>query len=377
MKKSKKRAKRRQKATRQKQSPLKNKRIAILLGLVILPALLIGGYITAQSGGDGKGNSPSETNRVQGSPQSVPKEAAPAIYAATFSLREVYEQLYCLCGNCNKVLANCVCGFGKAMKDQVRQAKGERKTQNEILNLMVKRYGTKVLASKAELAKRQPPPGTPRPAIYVEPPFHDFGTIPQEIVTHSFSVRNKGDKDLVISNITTSCGCTTAEIDKNSIPPGEEGTLTVTFDPIVHDTKGKTTRTVSLETNDPSYPIKKIKIKAFVKKEGKAAEKLPSFAYNSAQTLEGYRIATQIPHVLEVIPCYCGCGNQSGHRHLKDCFIKADGSYDDHGAGCNLCDREAIDVKKWLDQNVPIKTIRARIDKKYKKFGPPTPTPPV
>jgi hypothetical protein len=164
-------------------------------------------------------------------------------------------------------------------------------------------------------------------------------------------------------------------MEKNIIPPGKEAKLTVTFDPILHDTKGKTTRTVSIPSNDPKYPVKQIKIKAFVKKEGKAAEKLPSFAYNSAQTLEGYRIATKIPHVLELIPCYCGCGKQSGHRHLKDCFIKADGTFDEHGSGCDLCDREAIDVKKWFDQNVPIEEIRARIDEKYEKFGPPTKTP--
>lgn len=262
------------------------------------------------------------------------------------------------------------------MKQEVISAKGKNKAEEEILNLMLDRYGKRVLSSKAKLAAK-PPPGTPRPSIYVEPPSYDFGTIPQEVVTHSFVVKNRGDGDLVIGRITTSCGCTTAKMDKNIIPPGKEAKLTVTFDPIVHDTKGKTTRTVSIPSNDPKYPVKQIKIKAFVKKEGKAAEKLPSFAYNSAQTLKGYRIATKIPHVLELIPCYCGCGKQSGHRHLKDCFIKVDGSFDDHGAGCDLCDREAIDVKKWLDQNVPIKEIRARIDEKYKKYGPATKTPPI
>jgi hypothetical protein len=261
------------------------------------------------------------------------------------------------------------------MKNEVSTAKQERKTQTEILKMMVDRHGMKVIARKAKAAKKQPPPGTPRPAIFVEPPSYDFGTIPQEVVTHAFTVRNKGDKDLVIGKITTSCGCTTAKIDKERIRPGETATLEVTFDPIVHDTKGKTTRTVYLQTNDPKYPVKNVKIRAFVKKEGQAAEKLPSFAYNSAKTLDGYRIATQIPHVLEAIPCYCGCGTQSGHRHLKDCFIKPDGSYDDHGAGCVLCDREAIDVKNWLDQNVPIKEIRGRIDEKYKKYGPATKTP--
>lgn len=378
MKQSKKKPKTRPKAKGSKNIARKNRRVAVLLALVILPVVFVGGYIIAQSAGTEEEKAPSVMTDIQESASQARTEGAtPAVYAANFSLGEVYEQVNCVCGRCSKTLAACTCQISKQMKDQVARARDEGKAQNEILRLMLNRYGRKVLAQKTEPAKRQPPPGTPRPAIFVDPPSYDFGTIPQEVVTHSFTVMNKGDKDLVIGKITTSCGCTTAKIDQNIIPPGQKATLEVTFDPLVHDTKGKTTRTVHLETNDPRYPVKDVKIRAFVKKEGQAAEELPSFAYNSAQTLEGYRIATQIPHVLEAMPCYCGCGLQSGHRHLKDCFIKPDGSFDDHGSGCSLCDREAIDVKKWLDQNVPIKEIRARIDEKYKKYGSATKTPPI
>ncbi len=378
MKKSKNKSKKSPKAQRPKNPPRKNKRLALVLALVILPVVFGGSNIIAQSADTEQQRPPSVITDIQRSAaQTGSGWATPGIYAATFSPRKLYEQLNCVCGKCSKTLANCTCETAKRMKDQVTRAKGERKTDNEILTLMLNTYGSKVLTKKAAPAKRQPPPGTPSPAILVEPPSYDFGTIPQELVTHSFTVRNNGDKDLVIGKITTSCGCTTAKIDKKIIPPGQKATLEVIFDPIVHDTKGKTTRTVHLETNDSRYPVKDVKIRAFVKKEGQAAKDLPSFAYNSAKTLDGYRIATQIPHVLEAMPCYCGCGVQSGHRHLKDCFIKPDGSFDDHGSGCVLCDREAIDVKKWLDQNVPIKEIRARIDEKYKKYGSATKTPPL
>jgi hypothetical protein len=173
------------------------------------------------------------------------------------------------------------------MKNQVASAKAKHKSEEEILVWMIDRHGLKVLASKAELSKRQPPPGESRPAIYVEPDSYDLGTIPQQVVTHSFIVKNKGDGDLVIGKITTSCGCTKAQIGQNTILPGKEALLTVTFDPILHDTRGKTTKTVSLETNDPLNPVKKIKIRAFVYSKRKVPEELPSFAYNSAQTLEG------------------------------------------------------------------------------------------
>ncbi|MDR1006462.1 MAG: DUF1573 domain-containing protein [Bacteroidales bacterium] len=51
-----------------------------------------------------------------------------------------------------------------------------------------------------------------------------------EIVTGSFKFRNVGKYDLVISEVTTSCGCTVADYPKEPVKPGEEGMITVTYD---------------------------------------------------------------------------------------------------------------------------------------------------
>ncbi|HZI55027.1 MAG TPA: DUF1573 domain-containing protein [Chitinophagaceae bacterium] len=49
----------------------------------------------------------------------------------------------------------------------------------------------------------------------------DFGTIPQgKPVFHFFEVTNKGKDPMVISNVQTSCGCTTPEWSKEPIAPG-------------------------------------------------------------------------------------------------------------------------------------------------------------
>lgn len=49
----------------------------------------------------------------------------------------------------------------------------------------------------------------------------DFGKIPQgKPVYHFFEVTNGGKTPMVISNIQTSCGCTTPEWSKEPIPPG-------------------------------------------------------------------------------------------------------------------------------------------------------------
>ncbi len=51
---------------------------------------------------------------------------------------------------------------------------------------------------------------------------------------------------------------------------------------------------------------------------------------------EAYQFALANPEVLEVIPCYCGCG--ADHGSVKDCFVREvrpDGSavFDDMGFG--------------------------------------------
>lgn len=60
---------------------------------------------------------------------------------------------------------------------------------------------------------------------------HQFGAVLwKNPATAAFTITNKGDKPLVISNVTTSCGCTEAEWTKTPIAPGASGTITTTFD---------------------------------------------------------------------------------------------------------------------------------------------------
>src|SRR3990170_8072551 len=73
-----------------------------------------------------------------------------------------------------------------------------------------------------------------------------------------------------------------------------------------------------------------------------AGEKdFPSFVYGSALSLESYGAAVRHQDELKRIPCYCGCGEANDHASLKECFIKPDGTYDSHAAGCDVCGKEA------------------------------------
>ena len=60
---------------------------------------------------------------------------------------------------------------------------------------------------------------------------HQFGTVLwKNPVTATFKVVNTGDKPLVISNVTTSCGCTEAEWTQAPIAPGKTGVITTVYD---------------------------------------------------------------------------------------------------------------------------------------------------
>jgi hypothetical protein len=87
-----------------------------------------------------------------------------------------------------------------------------------------------------------------------------------------------------------------------------------------------------------------------------------------------YRFAEANRAVMERIPCYCGC-SALGHRNLYDCFVTAQGGYEAHGAGCGVCQAEAVDVERLLGEGLDVAAIRTAIDATYASSGPPTKTP--
>ncbi len=62
-----------------------------------------------------------------------------------------------------------------------------------------------------------------------------FGEVQEGVVIKKyFSFMNSGTEPLVISDVRTSCGCTTAEVPKTPVEPGQSDSLLVQF-----DTKGR------------------------------------------------------------------------------------------------------------------------------------------
>ena len=78
---------------------------------------------------------------------------------------------------------------------------------------------------------------------------HNFGTLLQgEVVTYSFHFTNTGNVPLIISNVTTSCGCTIAEFSREPIAPGKDGFIKATYDSKGHHDFQSRAITVSANT---------------------------------------------------------------------------------------------------------------------------------
>lgn len=93
------------------------------------------------------------------------------------------------------------------------------------------------------------------PIVSFDKVAHNFGRIPQYggTVSTTFTVTNIGSDQLEIGELSTSCGCTTAEISTNQLASGESAELTVVFDPDLHaEPEGVFKRTIFIPTNDPN-----------------------------------------------------------------------------------------------------------------------------
>jgi len=93
---------------------------------------------------------------------------------------------------------------------------------------------------------------------------HDFGDIMEgEKVSYSFKFNNVGKNDLVITSVSTTCGCTVTDFPKDPLKPGESGTIEVTFNS--SGRSGKQVKVITVATNaNPS--MSQLTIKANVRK---------------------------------------------------------------------------------------------------------------
>jgi hypothetical protein len=128
-------------------------------------------------------------------------------------------------------------------------------------------------------------PGTNgSPRILIDPTSHDFGdvSIRGGVVKTFMTIKNEGESDLVINDMDTSCGCTSATVEKDGkegpafgmkmhgdnpvgwsekVKPGEKAFLNIYYDPMVHpELRGPVTRSVAVYSNDQRTSVKEVRI---------------------------------------------------------------------------------------------------------------------
>ncbi len=106
-------------------------------------------------------------------------------------------------------------------------------------------------------------PAAKGPRFSIEPAAFDFGKAEQKkTLSKEFSIHNYGTEDLVIENVSTTCGCTVAEGYAKLIKPGGSTPLRVSLETRTY--RGKVERKVLIRTNDPSAKVAELKVEATV-----------------------------------------------------------------------------------------------------------------
>jgi hypothetical protein len=104
------------------------------------------------------------------------------------------------------------------------------------------------------------------PHALVDHPVFDFGTIAQgKKVDHVFVLKNSGDSLLTIGQVSTSCGCTVADVTSRSVAPGKNSEIHVTFNSM--NFSGNVSKSVTVQTNDPGRSVYTLILKGAVIEE--------------------------------------------------------------------------------------------------------------
>jgi len=208
------------------------------------------------------------------------------------SAAEIYPEF--MCGCCGKALDpnNVCCGDMKQKIAYIDTQVDAGFSKEEIMMRTTKEFGLNSLIKeetkieiKSQLIANAP---ADAPKIVFISEQADIGVISQSngITTTTFSFTNNGQGDLIIDNLTTSCGCTSASIVYNgsegpsftmpghgkdnptnwsvAIAPGDTAQVKIYYDPNAHGPQKKDiefiTRTISVFSNDPVEFEKQLKI---------------------------------------------------------------------------------------------------------------------
>ena len=121
----------------------------------------------------------------------------------------------------------------------------------------------------------------------------DFGKVKQGAsLTYEFSFKNDGGTKLNIKNVETSCGCTAALVSANTVDPGQEGKIKVTFN--AGGYSGPVAKYIYVDTDDPGQPRVQLKITADVEVPPSARIDLNPYAQEVGLIIEGEDVEAKL-----------------------------------------------------------------------------------
>lgn len=120
-------------------------------------------------------------------------------------------------------------------------------------------HETTTIAAASDTAKGAP-------VIAFDEMEHNFGNITEgERLEYSFKFTNTGDRDLLITDATSSCGCTVPEWPKEPIKPGKSSYMKVVFNSAGKE--GYTEKEIIIRANTKPGEVQGPKIQCTVMKQ--------------------------------------------------------------------------------------------------------------
>ena len=263
-----------------------NKMVLLVMGVIVtLGASFAVGYFAL-----GRGAKP---ERLFASSPTVsaswPETATPAQARTsqpaqtTVTAEEMFSEFICPC--CGQPIGDCSCDMAGERRGFVSGLVSAGLSKLEIYLAYADQYGLDTFASEEvqEEVREYKVAHAPaeRPQIVLEPQKIDLGDVSTKEgkVETSITIKNTGQKDLIVDSLSTSCGCTTVSVVNNgqegplfgagtpsegwstTIQPGETAELRTYYDPNFHeDARGPMVREVYVSSNDPVDPVVKAAI---------------------------------------------------------------------------------------------------------------------
>ena len=109
-----------------------------------------------------------------------------------------------------------------------------------------------LLIGSVSLYAQTSKPAIPETIVFAKT-IHDYGTIVQGADGNcEFKFTNKGKEPLVLSNVTSSCGCTVPVWPREPIAPGKSGSIKVKYDT---NRVGLINKSITVNSNAANNPV--------------------------------------------------------------------------------------------------------------------------